>query len=194
MRHRTRQLLILPVLLLAAYGLGFVWFLRLTSAVPDLPARADAIVVLTGGPERIETGLRLLVAGHADALLVSGLGGRVTLDDLARRALVDPALLAGRVTLGRNATTTRTNALETAAFAALHKLGSLIVVTAAFHTPRALVELGRAMPGVRLHPAPVPPGRGAARLPSWRQLLEEYSKWLVALAGLSGYGPAHSGV
>ena len=34
------------------------------------PARADAIVVLTGGPERIETGFRLLVEGRHGALAI----------------------------------------------------------------------------------------------------------------------------
>lgn len=175
------------MLLLVAYGLGFVWFLRQTAEAPDLPARVDAIVVLTGGPERIESGMRLLLAGHAAQLLISGLGGGATLPDLARRAGVDVGLLGARVTLGRKATTTRTNASETAQFVRAHAVQALIVVTAGYHMPRALLELGRALPGIALHPAPVLPGRGMARTPTWRLLLEEYSKWLIVVMGLSGY-------
>ena len=185
-------MLTLPFILAIGYGLGFVWFLRMTGESPDLPARADAITVLTGGPERIETGLRLLLAGHAPILLVSGIGGKATVQDLARRAGVDATALAGRVTLGHNATTTRTNAVETVPFVQAHYVHDLIVVTAGYHMPRALVELGRALPNVVLHPAPVLPGRGAARTPSWRLLMEEYTKWLVAAIGLSGYAPAHA--
>lgn len=188
---RRRWYLAAPLALLAAYGLGFVWFLRMTDESPDLPARADAIVVLTGGPERIETGLRLLAAGHAAALLISGLGSGATLQDVARRAGMDPATLTGRVTLGRDATTTRTNATETARFVGERAIRNLILVTAGYHMPRALVELRRELPGVVIHPAPVLPGRGAARTPSWRLLVEEYTKWLIAAAGLSRYGPAH---
>ena len=185
-------MLMIPLAILVAYGLGFVWFLRLTGESPDVPDRADAIAVLTGGPERIETGLRLLLAGHAPILLVSGIGGKATMQELARRAAVDATALTGRVFLGHTATTTRTNAVETAQFVAAHRGHTLIVVTAGYHMPRALRELGRALPEVLLHPAPVLPGRGAARTPSWRLLTEEYTKWLVALAGLSGYGPSHA--
>ncbi len=187
---RRRLLLALPLGLVLAYAIGFAWFLRQAAAMPDLPGQADAIVVLTGGPDRIEAGLRLLVAGRAPRLLISGLGGGATLAEPARRAGLDPAVLAGRVTLGRRATTTRTNAEETAQFVADHDLHSLILVTAGYHMPRALLELGRAVPGVSLYPAPVPPREG--RGPSWRLLMEEYSKWLLALAGASRYGPVHA--
>lgn len=188
---RRRLLWAVPLALVAAYGLGFVWFLRMTGESPDLPAHADAIVVLTGGPERIETGLRLLAAGHATALLISGLGSGATLQDVARRAGMEPTTLAGRVILGRSATTTRTNATETARFVGERAIQNLILVTAGYHMPRALVELRRQMPGITFYPAPVLPGRGAARTPSWRLLVEEYTKWLIAAAGLSAYGRSH---
>ena len=191
-RLSLRLALAVPLVLAVAYGLGFVWFLRKTSEALDLPARADAIVVLTGGPDRIETGLRMLVAGRADKLLVSGLGGGATMPELARRAEVDPAQLAGRVTLGRSATTTRTNAVETARWVAEHNVHGLILVTAAYHMPRAMLELGRAMPGVAMYPAPVIPGLRGGRVPSWRLLLEEYTKWLIAAVNLSQFGPAHA--
>jgi uncharacterized SAM-binding protein YcdF (DUF218 family) len=184
-RRRTRWLLGIPAALAAAYGLGFAWFLRLTEDVPPLPAHADAIVVLTGGPERIETGLRLLTSGQGGMLLISGLGGGASLADLARRAGMDPAPLAGRVDLGRKATTTRTNATETAQWVRQHGFRTLILVTADYHMPRALLELHRAMPEIALHPAAVVP-----RTPSWRLWVEEYSKWLLAALRLSARHPA----
>ena len=123
------------------------------------PPHADGIVVLTGGADRIEAALRLLSNGDGDRLLVSGTGGGANLNDLARSAGIDPGPLAGRVTLGRGAATTHGNAAETASWAQQAGLHSLIVVTAAYHMPRALTEIGRALPGVRLYPAPVqPPG------------------------------------
>jgi hypothetical protein len=87
------------------------------------------------------------------------------------------------VTLGREASTTRGNALETAEWARLNHLHSLIVVTARYHMPRALTELARALPGVALFPVPVQSGATAPRL---RLLAGEYTKWLAAEIGVSG--------
>ena len=63
------------------------------------PARrrphADGIVAFTGGAGRVETALRLLQAHRAQLLLLSGIGGGADLPELAHRAGVDPAPLAG---------------------------------------------------------------------------------------------------
>jgi uncharacterized SAM-binding protein YcdF (DUF218 family) len=194
-----RPAFFLPLALLLAamiaFGTGFAWFVHEAGQPATPPAKADGIVVLTGGPERIETGLLLLAAGHAPALLVSGLGSALDTAELARRAGLDPAALAGRVTLGRAATSTHTNAAETAEWVLREKIRSLIVVTAGYHMPRALAELRPALPGVTLYPAPVLAGTrrntGQIRAPSWRLLAEEYVKWLAAESGLSTLGPTH---
>jgi uncharacterized SAM-binding protein YcdF (DUF218 family) len=112
---------------------------------------------------------------------------------LARRAGLDPGPLAGEVTLGRVATSTRGNAAETADWARAHGVRSLIVVTGYYHMPRALTELSRAMPGVALHPVPVVPaalqGEGAeGRMARLRLLIAEYTKFIAAELGLSGLG------
>ncbi len=167
---------------------GFAQFLAATRAGgPDgaagPPPRADAIVALTGGAERVATALRLLADGRGRLLLVSGVGGEAGFTALARQAGADPALRS-RVTLGRAAASTRGNALETAAWARAHGMGSLLVVTAWYHMPRALAELARALPEIRLYPVPVrPPALGDAA--TVRLLAGEYAKWLAAEAGLS---------
>lgn len=183
-----RLLLSVLVLAVAALGGGFAWFAYRAANPVAAAARADGIVVLTGGPDRIEAGLNLLAAGRAPRLLVSGVGGGAELADLARRVGLDPGPLAERVSLGRTATSTRTNAMETAEWARQYQVHRLLVVTAAFHMPRALLELRRRLPGVALLPAPVPPGAG--RSPSLRTLAEEYIKWLAAEAGLTALAPA----
>ena len=171
-----------------AVGGGFAWFAYRAANPVVSTARADGIVVLTGGPDRIETGLHLLAAGRAPRLLVSGVGGGAELAELASRTGLDLAPLAGRVSLGRVATSTRTNATETADWVQRHQVRSLLVVTAGFHMPRAFVELRRRLAGVELLPAPVPAGVGKA--PSLRTLGEEYIKWLAAEAGLSALAPS----
>jgi len=184
--RRIGALLMLPVLVWTA---GFAWFVFASTRTPPAPPpEADGIVALTGGAERVETALRLLAAGRAPLLLVSGTGGGAALSDLASRAGVDPGGLAGRVTLGRRAATTRGNAAETASWAADNGVHSLLVVTAAYHMKRAMVELSRTLPDVALYPVPVtPPGMqdrtwlyDATHL---RLMAEEYTKWLLVRAG-----------
>ncbi len=160
---RSRRAASLFGILLAAavlaLGIGFARFVAVVHRPCGPVPQADGIVALTGGAERIETALRLFAAGRARLLLVSGVAGGAGLPTLTRRADLDPAPLAAHVTLGRNATSTLGNAEETATWVRTHDIHSLIVVTAGYHMPRALLEMGREMPGVTLYPAPVqPPG------------------------------------
>jgi uncharacterized SAM-binding protein YcdF (DUF218 family) len=176
------------------WAAGFAWFLVVALTERPPPPRADGIVVLTGGAGRVETALRLLADGHADNLLISGVGASTEFASLARIAGVDPHL-GSQVTLGRVATTTRGNATETADWVREKKIQSLIVVTAGYHMPRALAELARAVPGVALYPVPV------VRLAlldrdetaMLRLLAGEYTKWLAAEVGLSALRPDHGG-
>ncbi|MDO9708943.1 YdcF family protein [Paracraurococcus lichenis] len=187
-----RWLPLLPALALLAFAGGFAWFLMLAAAGPAEPeAPTDGIAVLTGGAERVETGLRLLREGRAQHLLVSGTHPQVGLGDVARLAAMEPETLAGRVALGHEATSTRGNAAEIAAWARAEGLGSLRIVTAGYHMPRALLELRRALPEVRLYahpiqPAPLRQAGAAGRLRTWSLLLREYVKYLAALAGFTG--------
>jgi uncharacterized SAM-binding protein YcdF (DUF218 family) len=176
---------------LVAWGIGFAWFLHMVSEPAGTPAHVEGIVAFTGGPDRVETALRLLSEGRADKLLLSGIGGGAELTELAHRAGVDPLSLASRVTIGRTATTTLGNALETAAWARANAIHSLLVVTASYHMPRAMTELARALPEVTLYPRPVasPDKTGHAMFPL-RLTTEEYIKYLAARTGLTSMLPA----
>ncbi len=169
---------------------GFSWFVYRTTAPAPPPAQADGIVALTGGAGRVEAALHLLAEGHARRALLSGIGGGAELAELAHRAGLDPASFADRVTLGRTAVSTHGNAAETAAWARGNGVRSLIVVTAAYHMPRALAEMASAMPEVTLYPAPVtrPATQGVAVMREagmLRLMAEEYTKWLASRLGLS---------
>ncbi len=189
-RWRQRLLVAVPALALAGLVAGFGWFLVLAGRGPaDPTGHTDGIAVLTGGAERVETGLRLLREGRAERLLVSGVHPQVTLADVARLAALEPEPLAGRVALGPRATTTRGNAVEIADWARAGRLHSLRVVTAGYHMPRALLELRRTLPEVSLVPHPVVPARlrdpAAGGQPrTWSLLAGEYLKFLAAWAGV----------
>jgi uncharacterized SAM-binding protein YcdF (DUF218 family) len=182
---RLWLLLLLPPL---AWIAGFVWFLHTATLRQHPPAHADGIVALTGGADRVETGLRLLAEGRARLLLISGVGHAAGFQDFARRAGV-PLSLAPRVTLGRSALSTKGNATETAAWVRGNNIRTLIVVTAAYHMPRALAELSRTLPNVTLYPATVvPPAiRGWNEFGALHLLAGEYTKWLAVESGLSDF-------
>ena len=179
-------------LLAGAIGLagGFAWFVHQAGLPALAPDHTDGIVAFTGGPERVETALRLLATGRAERLLLSGIGGGAELSELAHRAGVDPRPLASRVTIDRSAATTRGNASDTADWARANGLRSLLVVTASYHMPRAMAELARALPEVALYAMPVVlvdrPDRPVAPL---RLMAEEYIKYLATTAGLTAVLP-----
>jgi uncharacterized SAM-binding protein YcdF (DUF218 family) len=171
-----------------AWLAGFLWFVHAVELPENTDARADGIVVLTGGADRIATGLRLLKDGRGRALLISGVGRGADLTSLSRAAGVDPGGLSGRITLGREATSTIGNADETAAWVQRENLHSLLVVTASYHMMRAMTELQRTLPGVVLIAAPVlPPAlrSGGASFATVRLLAHEYTKWLASEVGLT---------
>lgn len=181
----------------AAWSAGFAlfeWEARQRAPVPavmgtlaaDRSIVADGIVALTGGATRIDTALALLSAGRAPLLLISGVGRGIELTELEHRVPLSPDQSA-RVSLGRDATSTLGNAEETAAWAWAHSLNSLFVVTAGYHMPRALLEIGRALPGVQLYPVPVQPPalRGGMDAATIRMLANEYDKFLAVAFGLT---------
>lgn len=188
MRLARRSARLAPsVLLLAAllWAAGFVWFVDDALRPPPYPPRADGIVALTGGAERIATALQLLADGRARLLLVSGVARETTLAALAERVGFDAAPLAERITLGYTATSTVGNAAEAAAWARRFDMHAVIVVTASYHMRRAMIEIGRALPGVRLIAYPVLPAALHEGGPHIIRLLAgEYTKWLLAWLGL----------
>ncbi len=200
MRRLLRWTLLAALLGLLVLGWGFLRFLDGVDAAVDDPLRpTEAIIVLTGGGDRVETGLRLLEQGAAPRLLVSGTSAGLTLAELARAHGRDPAALAGKVTLGQAAATTLGNAAEVAAYARGRRISSLRLVTAGYHMPRALLELRRAAPGLVVVPHPVTPaalrepsgrGRGLPGLRRWTLLSGEYLKYVMAAAGLTRFLPA----
>lgn len=187
---RRRLAVALGIVLAAAilaWGAGFAWFVSGALRSANLPPRADGIVALTGGADRIETALHLLTEGRAKLLLVSGVAHGAVLSEFAHRAGLSTASVAPLVTLGRSATSTVGNATETADWARAHDMHSLIVVTSGYHMARALTEIGRALPDVRLYPVPVlsPAIRRPADVATLRLLAAEYTKFLAADLGLT---------
>lgn len=183
MKHALRTL---AFVILIAFVSGFGLFIREARSIASgSMAEADGIVVLTGGPNRVATGVELLEAGRAERLLISGVNPGSPVSDIASAAGASEALFACCVDVGPTAADTEGNALETAAWVAERGYARLIVVTSDYHMPRALLELQAAMPDTRLiaHavPAPVP----WTNLDEARRWLTEYVKYAAV------YGREH---
>ena len=176
-----------------AWTAGFLWFAStLPTGVQDTSTHTDAIVALTGGAERIETGVQLLSDGLAERLFVSGVGEQVqTSDILARAAAVSPELAAS-ITIGKAAVDTPGNATETAQWVRGQNMQSIRLVTAAYHMRRSLLEFHAAMPEVAVVPHAVFPSHVKPdwwRWPGTASLIaREYTKFLVTWA-LQNLGP-----
>ena len=93
---------------------GFVVFLNLIDDhIVSEPPKADAIVVLTGGPSRISEGVKLLMQGKGDRLLISGVYSATTRSELAALSPGDEELFKCCVDIGYDARDTIGNADET---------------------------------------------------------------------------------
>jgi uncharacterized SAM-binding protein YcdF (DUF218 family) len=194
-RAVLRTAVVLMAMSAACWIAGFIWFMQSTRRSPEPPPHTDGIVALTGGAGRVELALHLLASGQAEKLLVSGIGARTELNALGRLAGIDTGPLAERITLGRFAASTHGNGLETAAWAEQNRIASLVVVTAAYHMPRALTELRQALPQVRIFPLPVHLATGTSeRGPGWRLEAEEYTNYLFAISGLSRLLPRREAI
>ncbi|KIL97968.1 hypothetical protein CCC_01029 [Paramagnetospirillum magnetotacticum MS-1] len=174
--------------LFGAWGGGLIWFAAdLGIRAEDDATVTDAVVVLTGGAERLNSGLALLEAGRGRMLFVSGVHKGVDLADLLRQAHVSPERVRCCITLGHAADDTVGNAVETAAWMRREGFSSLRLVTAAYHMRRALLELRRALPEAQIIAHPVFPDAFKRdqwwRWPGTAHLLAvEYTKYLAALA------------
>lgn len=169
-------------IVLLAWALGFVAFATRLPQPADEQQQTDAVIVLTGGAGRIDRGITVLRDGWARQLFVSGVDPEVKPHEFAAQYKVRSALMACCVTLGFEATDTRSNAAETASWIAAQDVHSVRLVTSDWHMRRAAFELRRAAPkGVEIIQDAVPTH------PSLKVLFKEYHK-LIARAVLGTFG------
>lgn len=176
-------------MILAAWLTGFLyfsWIVR-TITVPRITGKTDADVVLTGGANRIETGLDLLKSGATQKLFISGVNDDVTLDQLISRwggNLDDPSR---HVFLGYKARNTSQNASEVREWTRSQRIKTMRLVTSNYHMPRAWVEMRHAMPNIFIFRYPVVAGPEEYRINGGavRLIFEEYNKTIFTWVRLN---------
>jgi uncharacterized SAM-binding protein YcdF (DUF218 family) len=133
--------------------------------------------------------MKLLAQGKAKRVLITGVYRATTKEELKQLASQGDQYFACCVDIDKEARNTIDNATETAEWVAQRQFHSVIVVTSNYHMPRALAELGRAMPTVVLIAYPVIDKN--VHLDHWwtypgttKLLMSEYLKYLPALGRL----------
>ena len=182
MSKRSRFILFCVSIVPTAWIIGFVAFaLICLSATPQKPQlTTDAVVVLTGGQNRIDQGLILFAEGKASHLFISGVHQDVKRSDITRRWAGETSLPPCCISLGKNAGTTVENAVETAEWAKKNDIESVRLVTSNYHMPRSKLELSAKMPDARIITHPIKQDdldTGERRL--WALVFSEYHKFLL---------------
>ncbi|WP_342106816.1 YdcF family protein [Methylobacterium sp. SI9] len=191
--RRYRVPSVLQVLGLAA-GLGtvalvagFLIFVSALARQERTPSdRADGIVALTGGAQRIGDAIDLLAGGYGRRLLITGVNERTSRDEIARLNPTQRALIACCVDLDYRARNTIGNAIETRRWMRAHRFSTVAVVTSNYHMPRTLVELVHALQDSdRVLPHPVvteafDADRWWRSPPAARLVASEYVKFLAS--------------
>jgi len=156
----TRRLLVAGLWSFAALCLaGFLGFLAFVYSLdrseqrPE--TRADGIVALTGGAQRIGDAIDLLAKGYAKRLLISGVNEKTSRDQISRLNPGQRQLFDCCVDLDYRARNTIGNAIETRRWTERNGFDTIIIVTSNYHMPRTLVELDHALPNLQKIPYPV---------------------------------------
>lgn len=170
-----------------ALFVGFLVFVSALARHERSPAdRADGIVALTGGAQRIGDAIDLLAGGYGRRLLITGVNERTSRDEITRLNPTQRALIACCVDLDYRARNTIGNAIETRRWMRAHRFNTVAVVTSNYHMPRTLIELDHALQDSdRVLPHPVvTEGLDADRWwrspPTARLLASEYVKFLAS--------------
>lgn len=184
---RALALLVIVALIWAVGLLAFG--ARVERSTPaEEPPVSDAVVALTGASTlRLEAAVKLLENGKGRRLLVSGVNKLATRKDIKSVTKAQKPIYDCCVDLDYTAADTAGNAEQIADWAKSKGYRSLIVVTADYHMPRAMLEVRAALPGVRLIAYPVATetldaSRWWADGVQARRMAIEYCKYLAILA------------
>ncbi len=141
---------------LTVFIAGFLQFAdTVASLQPPATPKADAIVVLTGGFQRIDQAVDLLKLGAGKRLLISGVHPSTTRSQIRRNTQSSADLFKCCVDIGHAAIDTIGNATETSLWIRNRGYRTILVVTNNYHMPRSLLELRRARPETEFIAYPV---------------------------------------
>jgi uncharacterized SAM-binding protein YcdF (DUF218 family) len=176
------------VLLIVLWLAGFAAFTAEVMALrqPVQAPAADAIVVLTGGKDRLAPALALLQQGKARKLLIAGVNPDTPKGDIMAAYGIPDDTAECCIAFDTVSRDTKGNAAETARWARASGIATLILVTSNYHMPRAELEFARLAGSLTVIPHPLVASdltriRWLERPDAIRILLTEYVKFGLAV-------------
>ena len=187
-KRRGWKNFILFMLLLSAiiFMAGFLIFASKIDRLrpPDITPKADGIVVWTGkGGGRLETGAKLLKQNKGERLLISGVNKTITMASIKNLVELPETKADCCIDLDYKAENTIGNARETANWTQALGYEHIILVTSAYHMPRAEIEISAVIGRVKITPYPVVTKdrkRWYMSGSRFKRLFQEYGKLLLA--------------
>lgn len=183
--------MILRLIIGGVVFLACLWLAGLgafTAIALSYPATIDknytTAIVLTGGKNRVTTGLDLLSQSRVEKIFITGVYENTTMDDIRGLASDADALPNCCIILGREATTTRENAIEANTwFRSTRETQTPLLITSSYHMPRALLAFSDISPD----PLAVTSMRDDDD-PDLKFLMREYHKTLYRLIETAIFG------
>lgn len=127
------------IFVFVAWLIGFCFFAyHINHYKIDTSTHTQAIVVLTGGRNRIGEAVKLLNNGLADKLFISGVEKNTSLQDISD--LQNIPLPQKPILMDKKSTNTIENAIETQAWLKKNRISSIRLVTSNYHLPRSMQE------------------------------------------------------
>lgn len=181
-KHMFNFMAVTLLTLFTLWGLGWLWFAtNIALAAPDkLEKPYEAIVVLTGGTGRVNTGMTLLAEGISDKLFISGVNEGTQEDDILNSWKTRNGRTPCCFFLGHKATDTMGNAAEVKEWVMEQGIKKFLLVTSSYHMMRATFELEKALPSIEVIPYPVLNNDFEAwKGRFWSLSFSEYNKILI---------------
>lgn len=182
MRFFGRFVSVVLTVWIASIGL---YVLQINSYGQKLSQKPDAIVVLTGGSNRIEEGLDIMSNHGCHNLFISGVNRDVSRHDILGRIQKNTNVASCDLELGYTARNTHENAQEVIAWLNKKNYKSMVLVTSHYHLPRSLLEFRAIAPDIAIYPYAVYPDMSqktymeSAVSRSWI-VIKEFHKYLSA--------------
>lgn len=178
-------LFIAALFVFAIWGAGlYVFHNRIyNNSHYDIETKTDAIIVLTGGKNRIPVGTELLNNNLAENMFISGVSKDVSIEEIMQRK--DVSLESKKnIEIGQNATNTATNAKEVDDWLKDNDIHSIRLVTSNYHMPRSVEEISAINKDIEIVEHPVYseniPPKWWKNKNSFFFIIMEYNKFLYA--------------
>lgn len=158
-------------------GLG-VYYIQIPKAQTEYHRDVDAVVILTGGSMRLDSGFEAFKNSNAKKILISGVGKGVQKQDILKNLKANYEINYDDIILGELAKSTDDNAVEAKIFMDLNNYNSMLLVTSNYHIPRSTFIFRMMMPNFDISPLAVDNSPEDYRI---KLIINEYNKLLGAI-------------